>query len=214
MVPFQPNFITFTGADDRTDINEMMRLSHLYPIEWGILLSPSRQGNDPRYPTHPSRFTHLGLRLAAHLCGEHSERIMGGMLPALPVGLYFSDFDRVQVNTRLADLSAINAFRIQNGLRVIVQWREPHGFPHDSRFDWLYDTSGGKGTEPMVWPPNNGTQLYGYAGGLCPDNVVQALHRIHSPHPFWIDMESGVRTGNDFDLAKCRDVCEQVFGRL
>jgi hypothetical protein len=29
---------------------------------------------------------------------------------------------------------------------------------------------------------------------------------------YWIDMESGVRTDDRFDIEKCRAVCEAVFG--
>ena len=56
----KPEFITFTGADDHTDVRDMVALSKLYPIEWGILFSISRQGTDPRYPGGE----------AARLCGS------------------------------------------------------------------------------------------------------------------------------------------------
>ena len=50
----------------------------------------------------------------------------------------------------------------------------------------------------------------GYAGGIGPDNVVDVLRDIGPVRPTWIDMESGVRTGDKFDLAKVRRVLEQV----
>ncbi|WP_454909583.1 hypothetical protein [Variovorax gossypii] len=44
-----PQFTTFTGADDDTCIDEMQALSRDYPVEFGILFSPTRQGSG-KYP--------------------------------------------------------------------------------------------------------------------------------------------------------------------
>lgn len=46
----QPLFITFTGVDEHTDLRGMIALSAQYPIEWGVLFSPKRQGCETRYP--------------------------------------------------------------------------------------------------------------------------------------------------------------------
>ena len=46
----RPAFITFTGADELTDVDEMVALARQYPIEWGVLFSPKLTGADPRYP--------------------------------------------------------------------------------------------------------------------------------------------------------------------
>lgn len=73
-----PTFITFTGADDETDIAKMLELSELYPIEWGILFSPTRRGS-PRYPSI-DWVTELRVngpaRLSAHLCGGYSRDVL------------------------------------------------------------------------------------------------------------------------------------------
>jgi len=37
-----PEFITFTGLDDKTDLKHADYLAQIYPIEWGILSSPNR----------------------------------------------------------------------------------------------------------------------------------------------------------------------------
>lgn len=34
----KPKFITFTGFDDRTNIDEMVRISAYYPVEWGCFI--------------------------------------------------------------------------------------------------------------------------------------------------------------------------------
>lgn len=208
-----PEFITFTGADDATDISGMAALSAKYPIEWGILFSPSRQGSDPRCPggDAQSRFLHSGLRLSAHLCGGHSRKIMAGesIVEQIPVDLSF--FKRVQVNHHAPVPRMITAFQHGWGkFRCIAQSRSDFTFPTNTSVDWLFDGSGGRGIRPTEWPKYPG-RLVGYAGGIAPDNVIDILRRINATGPYWIDMESGVRTDNRFDLDLCRHVCEQVF---
>jgi hypothetical protein len=209
-----PTFITFTGADDHTDVAEMQALSAAYPIEWGILFSPSRQGVDPRYPgpAAQSRFLWSGLRLSAHLCGDYTRAIMedhpNDVARNIPVDLGF--FQRIQVNHRAPDAAKIARFGKGWGPRCIAQWRS-NPFPADYSVDWLFDASGGRGVTPSAWPAYPGRSV-GYAGGISPDNVRETIAKIATTGPYWIDMESGVRTDDRFDLAKCRRVCELVYG--
>ena len=102
---------------------------------------------------------------------------------------------------------------------VILQCRD--GFPDDPRFDWLYDNSGGKGVavqaSDLPCMPNRLGQIYGFAGGLNPENVastVEALTiRAEYGAIYWIDMETGVRNeAGKFSVKRCRRVCEAVFG--
>lgn len=204
-----PEFITFTGADDRTDVAGMGALADRFPIEWGILFSPSRQGVDNRYPggEAQSRFAQSGLRLSAHLCGAYARAIMTGENLHVPIGLGI--FKRIQINHVAPSVSAINAFRRGWGPRCIAQARGSE-FPPDTSIDWLFDTSGGRGKEPESLPEYPG-RLVGYAGGLGPDNVGSAIQRIGATGPYWIDMESRVRTDNWFDLSLCEQVCRAVY---
>lgn len=50
----KPEFITFTGVDINSNLDRMVMLSSRYPIEWGVLFSPDRQGKPAhrRYPPH------------------------------------------------------------------------------------------------------------------------------------------------------------------
>lgn len=214
----KPDLITFTGVDRSTDVAEMVRLSAVYPIEWGVLFSPNRQGA-PSHPRYPDRFTRAmvkrpDLRLAAHLCGGHSLDVMRGRRPRVDLG----GFTRVQVNAGTPTTAAIAAFSQQVGLSCIAQCRGT-GFPDDETISWLYDASGGRGIRPASWPGHPGENRFvGYAGGIGPDNVLAVLDEIAAARsvdglgPYWIDMESGVRTDDRFDLAKCRRVCELVYG--
>ena len=77
------------------------------------------------------------------------------------------------------------------------------------RVSALFDASGGRGIEPFRWPVSPVSIRFGFAGGIGPDNLVEVLRDIGPREaPFWIDMESGVRTDDRFDLAKVRAVLE------
>lgn len=204
-----PDFVTFTGADDETDVYGMIALSEQYPVEWGILLSRSRQGEDPRYPRDPSRFLGCRLRLAAHLCGAYSREIMDGDFTRLPFLL--RSFGRVQVNHASPACGQVADLQSRLGRPCIVQARGLRAFPTRGGVEWLFDTSGGRGVAPASWPRHPG-YLVGYAGGIGPENVRDVIAAIDASGPYWIDMESGVRTDDRFDLARCRRVCEAVFG--
>lgn len=210
----KPEFITFTGVDEFTDIADMVELSRAYPIEWGVLFSPKRQGSG-RYPpmfTIKRVAAELEIRLSAHLCGadareviEHGESRHDTLLAHA--------FDRAQINTADPHLqpSMIAQWGRRRELRAILQCRGP--FPDVDVVDVLFDASGGRGISPSDWPKGL-PGLCGYAGGLNPDNVAAAVDTISQrAERYWIDMETGVRDEQDrFDLGKCRAVCEAVYG--
>jgi hypothetical protein len=212
-----PQFITFTGADDFTDVEGMRELSDDYPVEWGVLFSPKRQG-EGRYPTfefvNKVRTESRRLALAAHICGGHSVRLLesGGLGPLEPL-IAEGDFRRVQINTTsTVDTSAISQWAMRHGVVPILQCRD--AFPADPSVYWLFDASGGRGLSPKSWPNRQDAALRGYAGGLSPQNVADAVGQFSTdPSPYWIDMETGVRDQDDrFSLELCRQVCEAVYG--
>lgn len=60
---------------------------------------------------------------------------------------------------------------------------------------------------PTTWPKPFSNVRTGYAGGLNPDNLEEQLTKIAAVvgnNSVSIDMESGVRTNNEFDLDKVR----------
>lgn len=204
-----PDFITFTGADDRTDIGEMRALASQYPIEWGILFSPSKQGKDNRFPSQRTlaRLTQEGMRLSAHLCGGYSRKVVAK--EGFHTGVTLNHFSRIQVNHIAPYPGLIASFCELGGKRGISQWRGMV-FPDDDRVDWLFDRSGGRGALPPAWPAYPG-HFVGYAGGINPDNAKMVIETIDATGHYWIDMEGGVRTNDWFDLKKVRAVCEAVF---
>lgn len=225
-LPRLPAFITFTGLDARTDLTRAFRLAQVYPIEFGVLFSPKRQGLEPRYPDGDTQSSiwwsplagngggNLG-HIAAHLCGQYGRDIMTGASPNVPVDLVYCR--RVQVNHLEPDPRVIGRYVSGWGRRLhgIAQTRGDSFPPPARRCDWLFDRSGGTGQQPAAWPRHpGGNQLVGFAGGIGPDNVLKTLRQIDSAGPFWIDMESGVRTDDWLDLDKVEAVCLAVYGNV
>lgn len=215
----RPDFITFTGADDRTAVPEMAALAADYPVEFGILFSGARQGS-PRYPgtAWADAVQDSGLRLAAHVCGSYAHEIVTEGRCSIDARL--RGFARIQVNTAAAvapsavrrwtdSLAALHGRPVE----PILQCRG--AFPADDQVNWLYDCSGGRGVRPDAWPVRTpATRLaVGYAGGLGPDNVAEILEQLPDLTGCWIDMETRVRDADDrFDIGLCRRVCEAVYG--
>jgi len=208
--PRLPDFITFTGADDHTEVAGMGELASRYPIEWGILLDPGRQGIAARFPGEAalSRLMASGLRLAAHLCGAYGAAVMRGLEPEPAIDLKV--FARLQINHARPDPAPVAAFGALRQKRCIAQTRS-FAFPDDSSVDWLFDASGGRGKRPKTWPPYPG-RFAGYAGGIGPDNAAAVIEAIGAAGPYWIDMENRIRSEDRFDLRLCEKVCEAVFG--
>lgn len=214
--------VSLTGADDQVDPQDLVKLSAEFPfVEWGILFSTSRQGT-PRYPSEDwvRRLVEVseGLNLAAHFCGQYMRDTMEGNPRWIRE---MAGFQRIQIN--MATYPSIPLSQLAWGmgdcgfefilqakpetLDVVMLQALLMGRPHASI---LYDPSGGRGVEVTDWPPAPPAGIpMGFAGGIKPENVVSVLEAIGKrPEPFWIDMESGIRTDDRFDLAKCRAVLE------
>jgi hypothetical protein len=224
----KPKFVTFTGIDEKTNLGRVEFLSSKYPVEWGILFSSRNTGKYNRYPSLESvgRFLDRGLRLSAHICGNYSNQILE-LEQAIDITYLLNrNFYRVQINiadgksdvrseifpergARFAD--SIGAFK------AIIQCTSK--FPKSKVVDWLFDVSGGSGVSPTSWENGaEGTDAFcGYAGGIGPNNakqVVELIEKIQPEYkPYWIDMESNVRTDEWLDLDKCEEVLKQIYGK-
>jgi hypothetical protein len=218
--------VTFTGADDNTDVSAMLEISQIWPwVEWGILFSKSHAGT-PRYPslgwlahlaeTFGPAGTPGASPLSAHLCGRimrdtlHGRETWRGMY-----GHVCDIFQRVQLNFhaepqpngRLDQMFEANPdyqwiYQVDGVnddlVRNVVRWHG--GSP-------LFDRSGGAGVKPETWPEPWADVYCGYAGGLGPDNIDHEMPLIRGFSGIgraWVDMESRVRSddGQRFDLDK------------
>lgn len=205
----QPEFVTFTGIDDRTDLAAADELARQYPIEWGVLFTQSNR--DARFPCAQAVDEILEIKgaKAAHLCGAVSTDFQGGKVPG---GIPLSRFNRIQVNGHRINHAMFPSWRARLQADFIVQTRDERFAPEDLCLE-LYDRSGGEGRLPAEVPalPGDGA-LVGFAGGIGPDTVDHYLSLIHGQGRFWLDMEGRIRTEGWFDLEKVRQVCGRLFG--
>lgn len=227
--------ITFTGIDERTDLDRVREISEKYPyVEWGVLLSYHWQENDNRYP-NPALLEKLEygrLRLSAHLCGQMARDVADGETRKMyeTINWNFDIFRRCQLNTnvsaRYKELRSMRPFdrcldevimqmTNKEALRSWLRYTEKP-LPHVS---YLLDESGGRGINtPIDIFDDDPNIRVGYAGGMNHDNVGDKLRHLldhRSYADFWIDMESGVRDADDWlDLNKVEQVlkvCDPII---
>ena len=228
--------ITFTGIDAKTDIKALTEIQQEFPIaEFGVLTSYHWYENGNRYldPALVKKMRGRGLHLALHICGSAAHDAALGkweyidetiFAPSAPVGIEL--FKRVQLNlAERKDNPDFCWIPLIIGQELIVQqraelelplfentlkkWKVGH-FPHRDTISALLDSSGGRGidTPLKVWPSSG---KIGYAGGFNPDNMEEKLTFLMShvtQGTFWIDMESGVRTDDWFDIDKVYKVLQ------
>jgi hypothetical protein len=221
--------VTITGADDQTDINEMIAISKEFPfIEWGILFSKSKSGNTPRYPSESwvIKLLKAGLQhnmnFSAHLCGEFAKDAIEGAdmdsdtyLDVIPP--YSGRFNRFQLNFNAKYIKPdLDTFQfVYEHKSCILQYNQTNEElcneiikKGNCNVHFLYDGSGGRGTSPKSWKPTIEGYYTGYAGGLNPDNLMDELNNIYSKlnvdDVVWIDAETGIRTDDVLDMKKVR----------
>ncbi len=223
------NKVTITGADNNTDIKDLMKLSQEYPfVEWGVLISDSRMGSD-RYPqfewikkiAYAKQLIHHDMQLSLHICGNLCRQILKGEEPDLLFQFPYliGYFNRAQLNFNINNyeldyskfMKLLFMIRNNSETNIIFQYNQSNkDFVEsliefgDDNWNFLYDASGGRGVLRSDW--SKPLKKYtGYAGGLDPDNLeeeIQAILKVTKDVPVWIDVESGVRTNNKFDLDK------------
>ncbi len=131
--------VTITGLDVWTNRNALVDLQREFPfVEWGILLSASRMGQDNRYP--PSNWIEdtgqffasvpvpPRLRLSGHLCGAWARDIAaGGNRFVTEYPKWPSFFRRLQLNVGhiLSDISSSTEYgndgeHFYDGVRLLA----------------------------------------------------------------------------------------------
>ena len=76
---------------------------------------------------------------------------------------------------------------------------------------FLYDSSGGRGKVIERIDASLGTAYTGFSGGLNPDNMATICTMVVEDAEevdVWLDLETGVRTEDIFDLDKVKSVLE------
>jgi len=223
-----PLFCSLTGVDARTDLDQLVLLTYgrQRQVEFAVLYSHSRAGNEPRYPerkfvAHFGRTAHAhGVMAAVHLCGSAVADFVAGEEDVVQIA---RGFRRVQLNFSAGSapftLAELNAAIGRHPGIVITQHndanREVAAAVTAANHHVLFDSSLGKGIRTVEWPEPLPGKTCGFAGGIGPDNageVVASLRRkFGRDGHYWIDMESRIRDADDrFDL----DACRAVLGAL
>ena len=220
--------ITFTGVDDETDFNRLVSIQQRYPkVEFGVLVSRKWKENGQRYlsPSKAKELRGLGLHLSAHLCGSMARDVlhMGGFSNTGDFSEIIDIFSRVQLNvSNFDEHEKMDPCILPGPLQeIIIQQASDYltfvlfRITSGDCISILLDESGGKGIDTSISMPSYLQNVHvGFAGGINPDNVVAKVQEITSlpyVNRFWIDMESGVRTNDRFDLDKVEQVCELVY---
>ena len=215
-------YCSITGADDPVDIGALLALSREYPFaEWAILLLPARAGK-ARFPSRPwiADFAKraANLNTAMHLCDGALLGFVAGDKDILST---IEGFKRIQLNLKFGDVEGkyapadlVKRVRSLPQKQFIIQYgRDKQGLlpllkdvPNHAV---LFDESAGRGISPDSWDAPLPGHFCGYAGGINPDNVqsnLEMISKVAKGHPTWIDMETGIRTNDVFDLDKVRRV--------
>lgn len=216
--------ITFTGIGVDTDFQKLREMQLQYPIvEYGVLLSKNWAANGPRYfdPSKLEMLRGLGLKLSCHACGNLAyEALNNNWEPLRELTQGSLDiFSRCQLNiSHKQPRENTPKLRPPQELdEVIIQQKNADNLKvfnciEDKRgISVILDASGGHGVDtPIEIMKMDGVKV-GYAGGMNPDNVYRKLRQLFASDcgDFWIDMESGVRTDDIFDLDKVEKVLRQ-----
>lgn len=218
-------YCSITGADDAVDADDLVELSAEFPFaEWAILLLPARAGT-ARFPKvewirNFAAKARGGLHTAMHLCDGALLGFINGDRDILET---MKGFNRIQLNLKFGDVEGkydpaqlVEQVKKNTQHTFILQYaKDKKGllplFRDIPNHAVLFDESAGRGICPDSWDAPLPGHFCGYAGGLKPDNVVanlEIIKQVAAGQVTWIDMETGVRTNDVFDLAKVRRVLE------
>lgn len=221
------------GMDDNTSIPELEKIKAEFPfVEWGVLFSKNKVGT-ARYPSlkYIDRLCKSNNgTMSAHFCGAYPREILeqGSFTELINLSIVF---DSIQLNYnfgRSKKWNKINISKLLNnsfdvGVDIIFQMNKSNRRLVEEivRYNTLthkpvrvlHDASGGRGTEIQNIDAPVWDNYTGFAGGINPDNVVAIAQKIidnPATDTVWLDLESGVRTDNEFDLDKVRDLLTKV----
>lgn len=231
------NKLTLTGIDNTTRGWQLSELQDTFPfVEFGVLYSKTNAGSG-KYPhlSHIEKeFTPSAkpiLNLSAHFCGWYSREVIENHNYGLIQRLHPS-FDRVQINYNFSNNDG--AKKVQDNLVKLLAWMESYkdrtiilqynrankemldqvlGFKLPMTLNLLWDDSGGYGKEiaELNTPFKN---IYtGYAGGLNMGNIQRVCKQLidmKDMSSIWVDLESGLRTNEAFDVDKAYNILKMV----
>jgi phosphoribosylanthranilate isomerase len=235
--------VSFVGVDNNTNLDDLVQFkTHTGKrnevfYEFSVLYSFSGNGNDQRYPTH--NFSVDFLKFAKynnivgslHLCGTAVSEYLNQDQNIIDL---CKNANRIQLNINMKNHNDIKALAKaivditqKYHFNVILQKNDTKNMLNQlilddenvdiQRFSLLNDSSGGFGKQISQIDPPHKNHFTGYAGGIDPDNVLHILSSIDQVNaddrPYYIDMESGIRTNNVFSIEKCQIIKNLIENR-
>lgn len=225
---------TFTGVDEQTSLSALTEIAEQYPfVEWGVLYSPSRQGEPGRYMSYEKVMDfimNVDVSMALHICGKGVPNLIDGepkVVALVEAIRHRRRGGRVQLNFNLGRAK----FSVEELALCISKYPEIvfitqsndanrrviDGLKDCRNHTVLFDASGGNGISPGEWPAPLEKLTCGYAGGLGPDNIAEQMDMIDAVTAgefYCVDMEGKVRDSLDrFDLELVQECIDVVSRR-
>lgn len=229
--------LSITGADNLVPTQKLKEMVDQFPqLELAILYFPEKE-NQERNPGIEWRNDFFSIipkeNTAIHLCGQEVfETILSNTFESSQLFSELKKTARIQININarknifsIEDIQKIYTILLKNDFELILQYHErskewilPYiQGKHLNNVNILLDASLGKGIAPEKFLLPIELQSLGYpigfAGGLNPDNIniIHKQVKLFNLPQYWLDLESGCRTHNEFDLQKAQQLCESVF---
>ena len=198
--------ITLTGIDQNTTAEDIDGLLEYPAVELGVLWSANPERR-PRYPSFDyieDAVRSFPNRIAIHVCGNGARAQMKDALQREDGIIYraICNASRIQINGKISadELAHLLVRTTTIDARIITQHNSKNGslcaeFPRHQRHELLVDASGGRGILPVEWRAPVTKKRVGFAGGITPSNLSDALSEIEALgiKDFWVDMETGLR---------------------
>ena len=214
--------VTFSGIDQQTKVQDLKKLYEKYPfVEFVFLYSQkANQKGQGRYPRTVilKGYKKAGLPMALHLCGKIAHDLVHDSdwsVVQKDLAGYMDLFDRIQLNIPKTKRFS-RELNFPDDKQIIIQLHEGtedlfNCCKHLPNVVGFQDASGGRGIAETEWMLPE-TEPFGYAGGINPENVVDVVQELNEicEADFWIDMETGIRTNDKFDVAKCEEICRKL----
>ena len=229
--------LSITGADNLVLPKTLKSMVEKYPhLELAILYFPEKE-NHNRNPGLLWRNEFFSMipkeNTAIHLCGkEVFDIILNENFELSTLFIELKKTQRIQININarkdifsITDIQRIYTILLSYGFTLILQY-------HERSKEWilpyinetpienvhiLLDSSLGKGVAPekFILPEELQKLSYpiGFAGGLNPDNIdlIYKQIKLFNLSDYWLDLESGCRTNDNFDINKAEQLCATVF---
>ncbi len=230
---------------EQVDPGRLKAIQDKFPfVEWGVPLQKSEWTDEHR--KWIVQANEAGLRMVAHVSGPvWIEQFFRGSSPAEIRGL--RDFGRIQFNIGKSPqfkpanfypdlLRAIGPSAIALNLGGLVP--SPASFifqvrgtrcpeldqlvkgilSSDREASYLFDARG-RAFNPARWPaPPAIPCAVGYAGGITPSNIAQAVDFARDrlgDRICWLDLEGGAKDGNGhFDFARVEALCRVISSEI